>query len=157
MECTPCYYKYFKFIKEEISMNKEIKNTITNEKGFTLVELIVVIAILAILAAVAVPNYVNYQYRSALNTDISTASEIVRAARIALIEDPSKSISKASDLDEFSGNELLASDKTATVDSLTITASGSDPIVVATSGLKAGSYSVSGDVTENEPLPSITK
>ncbi len=67
-------------------MNTEIKKTIKNEKGFTLVELIVVIAILAILAAVAVPSYVNYQYRAMVSTDVSTCAEILRAARMFEIE-----------------------------------------------------------------------
>lgn len=66
-------------------MNQEIKNK-KSQKGFTLVELIVVIAILGILAAVAVPNYMNYQRRSRINTDASSASEIVRAARSRYIE-----------------------------------------------------------------------
>lgn len=65
-------------------MNTEIKKS--NQKGFTLVELIVVIAILGILAAVAVPNYMNYQRRSRVNTDISSAGEIIRAARTQYIE-----------------------------------------------------------------------
>lgn len=63
----------------------EIKK-INNQKGFTLVELIVVIAILGILAAVAVPNYTNYQRRSRINTDASSAAEIVRAARSSYLE-----------------------------------------------------------------------
>ncbi|MCH5184481.1 MAG: prepilin-type N-terminal cleavage/methylation domain-containing protein, partial [Oscillospiraceae bacterium] len=67
-------------------MNTEIKNTIKNEKGFTLVELIVVIAILAVLAAVAIPNYMSYQHRSKINTDVSTVSELLRSAKMYYIE-----------------------------------------------------------------------
>ncbi len=44
----------------------------TNSKGFTLIELIVVIAIIAILASVAVPSYNRIQQRAAEAAAIST-------------------------------------------------------------------------------------
>ncbi len=43
----------------------------TNSKGFTLIELIVVIAIIAILASVAVPSYNRIQERAAEAAAIS--------------------------------------------------------------------------------------
>ncbi len=48
-----------------------------NNKGFTLIELIVVIAIIAILAAVAVPSYQRIQDRAERAAAISNASTIV--------------------------------------------------------------------------------
>ncbi len=47
-----------------------------NQKGFTLVELMVVILILAILAAISIPTFVSYRrraYNSAALTDIKNA------------------------------------------------------------------------------------
>ncbi|MBQ7668011.1 MAG: prepilin-type N-terminal cleavage/methylation domain-containing protein [Clostridia bacterium] len=53
-----------------------------NEKGFTLIELIIVIAILGIIALIAVPNLAGIRQRSQVSADIRTAETIGKSIRI---------------------------------------------------------------------------
>lgn len=56
----------------------------TSNKGFSMVELIIVIAIMAILAAALAPALIKYINKSRLSTDISTGTSIASAASAAM-------------------------------------------------------------------------
>ncbi len=56
-------------------------------KGFTLMEVIVVIAILAILAAVAVPTVTGYIEEAKQTNDLQIATNLVKAAQITAVLD----------------------------------------------------------------------
>ncbi len=57
-----------------------------NNKGFTLVELIIVIAIIAILTAVLAPQYLQYVEQSKKTSDIAIADSLIEAARLAVAD-----------------------------------------------------------------------
>lgn len=60
-------------------MKKELNN-----KGFSLVELIIVIAIMAVLMGVLAPQYLKYVKQSKISTDITNAEELATAINVAI-------------------------------------------------------------------------
>lgn len=58
-----------------------------NNKGFTLVELIIVIAILAIIMMIAIPNYSKIRRTSQVRADKVTAGNIGHAVRVWITEE----------------------------------------------------------------------
>lgn len=66
----------FKFLKEKKKDNK----------GFTLVELVVVIAILAILVGLLAPQYTKYVERSRKSADANNMDELVKAIQVYAVD-----------------------------------------------------------------------
>ena len=58
-----------------------------NNKGFSLVELIIVIAIMAVLMTVLAPQFLRYVERSRLQSDNTSIGEIANACKVALTDE----------------------------------------------------------------------
>ncbi len=55
-------------------------------KGFTLVELIIVVAVIAVLASVLAPQYLKYVERTREANDVQVATSLMRAASVAVLD-----------------------------------------------------------------------
>lgn len=66
-------------------MKKKMDN-----KGFSLVELIIVIAIMVILVAVLAPQYLRYVEKSRVSTDTQTIVEFINAMQVAAADEDAK-------------------------------------------------------------------
>lgn len=62
-----------------------------NQKGFTMVELMVVVVIVGVLAAVAVPMYSKYVKNARVSEATSKIGEIITASKAWAVENPSAS------------------------------------------------------------------
>lgn len=62
-------------------MNKLVRKQKNNNKGFSLVELIVVIAIMAVLVGVIAPQFLGYVEKSRRSADITNAQVIASAVQ----------------------------------------------------------------------------
>jgi prepilin-type N-terminal cleavage/methylation domain-containing protein len=69
-----------------------MQNLLKREKGFTLVELLIVIAIIAILAAIAIPQFSKYRMRGYKTGVDSDAKNIYTAAQAWLSDNPAGTV-----------------------------------------------------------------
>lgn len=99
-----------------------VKNRLSLNKGFSLVELIIVIAIMAVLLSVATPFYVRFIRKSRIAVDTVNADEMAHALIAALADSPDSVIN---------GSSLAGAVVSYAADTVIVTDTAGNTIVVA--------------------------
>lgn len=87
-----------------------------NNKGFSLVELIVVVAIMAVLVGVLAPAYLKYVEKSRVSKDVATVDEIMGAIEVAMADETINANTASAVIVLTGGTEVTFSNATGKTD-----------------------------------------
>ncbi len=119
-------------------MKNLMKKFRKSNKGFTLVELIIVIAIIAVLTAVLAPQYIKYIDNSRWATDQSNAGTLLHEVQVAVVDVQAAGGSVSTDTVTFSASGVSGPTSTTLKDALEAADPNWDSIKVQNKGSADG-------------------
>jgi len=135
--------------KGEVSPMNNLKEQKLNNKGFSLVELIIVIAIMAVLIGVLAPQYIKYVERSRESADLDNYQTIINALQVNAADTDPSAVALTAGTITFAKNTVPVF---ATTNADTIMASqGADPTKMTMKSDKYGNAKLTITITDGVP------
>ncbi len=122
-----------------------------NQKGFTLVELLIVIAIIGILAAIAIPQFSSYRQKAYVAVTKSDVKNAYTAVQAYISENPGQPIPGGSVTGPGTLGAPLNSARVSKDVTITVGADGS--VTGETAGYTGYKYVLSAEGAPTETLP----
>lgn len=126
-----------------------LKEKKLNNKGFSLVELIIVIAIMAVLIGVLAPQYIKYVERSRESADLDNYQTIINALQVNAADTDASAVALTAGTIKFVKNTIP--DFTSTNAATIMDSQGADPSKMTMKSDKYGNATLTITVTGGIP------